>query len=72
MRMRTYTTTEAAKKAGVSRQTLHAWITQELIAAPASVRMGKRRIRFWTEQDIAVLKKFKGSLQPGPKRGRKS
>jgi len=68
--MRTYTTTEAAKNAGVSRQTLHAWIKDKLVAAPKPVRMGQRLIRFWSQFDIDQLKKFKGSLRPGPKKAR--
>ena len=65
---------EAAKKAGVSRQTLHTWITEELVTAPKPVRMGQRQIRFWTQRDIVQLKKFKGTLRRGPesKKARRS
>lgn len=65
--MRTYTTAEAAGKCGVSRQTLHTWITRGLVTAPKPVRLGQRRVRFWTLDDIARLKEFKGTLRRGPK-----
>jgi DNA-binding transcriptional MerR regulator len=68
MNSRTFTTAEAAKKAGISRQTLHTWVTQGLVAVPRPVRMGERQIRFWTQRDIDRLKSFKGTLRPGPKK----
>jgi excisionase family DNA binding protein len=62
-----YTTTEAAAKIGVSRQTLHAWIESGQIDAPKPVEMGQRLIRFWTVADIDRARKFKGTLKSGPK-----
>lgn len=67
---KTFTTAEAAKKASVSRQTLHTWINEGLITAPEPVRVGQREFRFWTQQDIDKLKGFKGTLKPGPKKAR--
>jgi excisionase family DNA binding protein len=67
---KTYTTSEAAKKTAVSRQTLHTWIANGWVVAPKPMRMGQRLIRFWTQKDIDVLKQFKGSLHPGPKGAR--
>lgn len=69
MNSRTYTTGEAAKKLGVSRQTLYTWIEEKRIDAPEPVRQGLRLIRFWTEADIQRAREFKGTLRPGPKRG---
>lgn len=67
---KTFTTAEAAKKAGVSRQTLHAWMNAGTIVAPEPVKVGHREFRFWTQQDIDRLKDFKGTLRPGPKKAR--
>lgn len=64
---KTYTTAEAAQKVGVSRQTLHTWMNEGLVEAPASVKVGQRQFRFWTDKDIAKLKEFKGTLKRGPK-----
>lgn len=68
MPAKTFTTAEAAKKAGVSRQTLHFWMNEGLIAAPKPVKVGQREFRFWTQQDIDRLKDFRGTLRPGPKK----
>jgi predicted DNA-binding transcriptional regulator AlpA len=68
---KTYTTAEAAKKAGVSRQTLHAWMNANVVAAPEPVKVGALQFRFWTETDIAKLKKFRGTLKRGPKGGKR-
>ncbi|MGC1453394.1 MAG: MerR family transcriptional regulator [Candidatus Sulfotelmatobacter sp.] len=70
MNPRTFTTAQAAKKAGISRQTLHAWMSEGLVIAPKPVMVGKREFRFWTQQDIDRLKSFRGSLKPGPKKAR--
>jgi DNA-binding transcriptional MerR regulator len=70
MASKTFTTAQAAKKAGVSRQTLHFWMHEGLIAAPEPVKVGQREFRFWTQQDIDRLKAFKGTLKPGPKKAR--
>ena len=67
MSRKTYTTTEAAQKVGVSRQTLFTWIKEGLVPAPKPVSMGQREIRFWRLDDIGRLKVFKGTLRRGPK-----
>ncbi len=64
---RTFTTAEAAKKVGISRQTLHTWINRRLVAAPKPVKFGRSSFRFWTEEDVDRLKDFKGTLKRGPK-----
>jgi excisionase family DNA binding protein len=48
---RLYTTREVAKRAGVSRQTLQAWIAEQRIKAPAVIRAAG--VRLWTETDLA-------------------
>jgi excisionase family DNA binding protein len=63
----TYSTEAAAKKIGVSRQTLHTWVEAGKIAFPASVKLGQRSILLWSSADIAQARKFKGTLKRGPK-----
>jgi excisionase family DNA binding protein len=67
MGSKSYTTTEAAKKLGISRATLQAWIMKGLVQPPAiQVRFGKSPVRFWTTSDIARLR----AMQKGIKTGR--
>ena len=61
-----YTTEEAAKRAGVSRQTLQTWIAVGKIKAPELIR--PVRIRLWSKEDIEQLKRV--NKRPGrPRRG---
>jgi MerR-like DNA binding protein len=50
-----YTTAEAAKRAGVSRQTLQTWMGVGKIIGPELIR--PVHIRPWSKEDIAKLKK---------------
>jgi excisionase family DNA binding protein len=52
-----YTTRQAAQKAGISRQTLQAWIAAKKIQAPRVLE--RAGVRLWTEADIAKLKEAK-------------
>jgi excisionase family DNA binding protein len=63
-----YTTTEAAKLAGISRQTLQTWIVSGRIQPPEVLR--PFRLRLWTSQDVAQLKQVKRK-RFSRKRGRK-
>jgi hypothetical protein len=64
---RTCSTTDAATKIGVSRQTLQAWIDNKCIPTPKLEKMGRMTIRLWTNADIEKARKFKGTLKPGRK-----
>jgi predicted DNA-binding protein (UPF0251 family) len=66
-----YTTAEAAANIGVSRQTLHSWITSGKVVAPKPLAVGKSSIRLWTKFDIDEARKFKGTLKPGPQSKRR-
>jgi excisionase family DNA binding protein len=69
MAQRFYTTREVAKRAGVSRQTLQAWIAEKRIKAPAVIRAAG--VRLWTDADLAQVLKVKPRNYPrGPKRKR--
>ena len=61
----TYSTSDAAKRIGVSRQTLQSWIDKKSIPTPALEKVGRVSIRLWTTADIERARKFKGTLKPG-------
>lgn len=67
MNGKSYTTTEAAAKIGISRQTLHSWIEGGMVVAPRPLAVGKKIIRLWTKAHIDEARKFKGTLKPGPR-----
>jgi DNA-binding transcriptional MerR regulator len=52
-----YTSAEAAKLAGISRQTLQMWIVAGRINPPEVLR--PFRLRLWTSEDVAQLKQVK-------------
>jgi DNA-binding transcriptional MerR regulator len=61
-----YTTTEAAKKIGVTRATLQAWIKTGRVQPPEiQVRSGKSPVRLWTTSDIARLRAMKNLIKVG-------
>jgi excisionase family DNA binding protein len=64
---RFFTTAQAAKRIGVSRQTLYSWIDAGLIHAPELIRAGRASLRLWTQADIDLAAKAKGKLRRGPK-----
>jgi excisionase family DNA binding protein len=50
MKEKVYTTREVAKRAGVSRQTLQAWISAKKVKAPQLIRAIGTRL--WTEDEL--------------------
>jgi excisionase family DNA binding protein len=62
MSPRLYTTREVARRAGISRQTLQAWIAEEKVRAPAVMRAAG--VRLWTERDLAQVLKVKPRSYP--------
>ena len=64
---KTYSTGQVAKQIGISRQTLQAWITGGRIKAPESIEVGRSTVRLWTKADVERVRKFKGTLKPGPR-----
>jgi DNA-binding transcriptional MerR regulator len=68
MRAKLYTTGQAAEQAGISRQTLQAWIDAKKVATPPLVG----GVRLWTAADIAKLAKVERRKYPRKaKRGSK-
>lgn len=68
MAAKTYTTREAATKIGVSRQTLQAWIAGGKIKAPVPIEVGGATVRLWKKADVERIRRFKGTLKPGPQK----
>jgi excisionase family DNA binding protein len=62
MASKLYTTREVAARAGVSRQTLQAWIAGKKVKAPAVLRAAG--VRLWTEADLARVLKVKPRKYP--------
>jgi len=65
--VRNYTTSEAAKHIGVSRQTLYSWIERGYVDAPEPLKIGGGAIRLWSMAEIQKARKFKVTLKPGPR-----
>jgi DNA-binding transcriptional MerR regulator len=71
MSKKNYTTPEAAKLVGISRQTLQAWVKSESFEPPQLIEVGNVAVRLWTDADIKRAKQFKGTLRRGPEPRRK-
>ena len=70
MRSRLYTTAQAAKLVGVSRQTLQTWIASDRVGAVPTIIGG---VRLWTDSDLALLRRVKTGRKVGrPKKNRSS
>lgn len=72
MRSKTFTTAEAAKQIGTSRQSIYSWIASGKIEAPKPIELGRRSMRFWTKADIEKVRRFKGTLKPGRKKKKRT
>lgn len=63
---RKLSTVEAAKRIGVSRQTLQAWLSRGQVSAP-EITVGGSLVRLWGARELRRALRFKGSLKRGPK-----
>jgi DNA-binding transcriptional MerR regulator len=57
------TTRDAAKAAGITRQSVHFWMRRSLIVPPPLTKTGRYHARLWSEAEITMLRAFKGTLQ---------
>jgi len=57
--MKAYSISQAAKLVGVDRRTLQRWVREKRIPEPTTQVLAGVRLRFWTEHDMAELKKYK-------------
>lgn len=55
--MKTYTSTEAAEKLGISRETLYQWLRSGKIEAPSQIKLGAKTQYLWTAEDIERARK---------------
>jgi|HubBroStandDraft_6_1064221.scaffolds.fasta_scaffold04052_6 excisionase family DNA binding protein len=70
--MRNYSITETARELGIQRATLYEWIRLKRIPAPTAKVISRVRFRFWTEEELKTLKKYKAEhYQKKPSRKRK-
>ena len=72
---RTYSTLQAAKKAGIHRATLIRWLQEGRVTTETAVPMaGGNIFRRWTDAEIEKLKEYKAEnywAMPEAKRGKK-
>ena len=67
---RTYSTSEAAKKIGVSLRTINRWLAGGKIKPFVAVPMGGGRTLWrWSEADIARARKIDSTPGPKPRAG---
>ena len=59
MSPKSFSTGEAAKQLGVSRQTLQTWLSEGKVKGPKAIEVGGMTVRLWTAADIAEARKFK-------------
>ena len=59
MSPKTYSTGEAAKQLGISRQSLQTWLAEGKVKGPKPIEVGGMTVRLWTAADIAEARKFK-------------
>ncbi len=57
--MKTYSTVRVAKILKVGWSTLHRWIVEGKVKAPPIQSLGEVKVRFWTEEDVEKLRKYK-------------
>jgi DNA-binding transcriptional MerR regulator len=72
MESKVYSTGEAAKRVGISRATLQAWIAKGKFDPPETKSLGKVTVRLWSQSDLARLRDIKQKIywkgQGRPKR----
>jgi excisionase family DNA binding protein len=56
---KTYSTVEVARMLDVTSDTLHRWIREKKVPAPAAQSLGPFRVRLWTIEDVEIVTKYK-------------
>jgi DNA-binding transcriptional MerR regulator len=62
-----FSTREAAKKLGISHETLAHYVEVGKVPRPETVNVGKRVVHSWSEQDIERLRKLLPKIANGRK-----
>ena len=71
IKMSGFSTSQAAKIVGVSKNTLLRWLYDGLLREPKHARVGSIKWRMWSEPDIERARRVKSKMRPGPKARRK-
>ena len=74
--MKTYSTKQVAKLAGIHRITLYKWMAAGKVRASESIRMNGHRLWRWTDADVERIREYKlKNYRKGrgrkPKKGKK-
>jgi excisionase family DNA binding protein len=72
MTTKQFTTGEAAKRVGISRVTLQAWIAAKKIRPPKRTAVGNIVVRMWSQADLKMLRTAKGKIYMKKGRGPKA
>ncbi len=59
--MKTYSTVQVARMAGIGKQTLLRWLYSEAIQEPRRRTNGGQSIRIWTARDVERVRKWKAA-----------
>jgi DNA-binding transcriptional MerR regulator len=62
-----YSTTQAAKKVGVSKRTLLEWVYRGLLKEPRKLKVMGTVWRIWNNDDVRRARKIKANTKRGPK-----
>jgi len=54
-----YSISEAARRLGVHRTTLHRWIDQAAVPEPIVENVAGARLRYWTKAEFAKVEEYK-------------
>jgi predicted DNA-binding transcriptional regulator AlpA len=65
--MQTFSTRQAAEKLGLGIATLTRYILAEKVPAPKITKIGKLRVRMWSENDIERVRKLLPKIANGRK-----
>jgi excisionase family DNA binding protein len=57
--MAQYSISEAARRLGIHRATLHRWIKKGAVPEPNTQEIAGSQIRYWTEDSFGKLKQYK-------------
>jgi len=65
--MNQYSTREAAKKLGISLISIQRYIAEGKIPAPPLLKVGKGKLRIWTDEDIEHVRQLLPKIANGRK-----
>ena len=63
--MEKYSVSEAARILKIDRRTLQRWVRRKAIPAPAAGFVNGRLVRFWTEDEMTLIKENKAAHYAG-------